>query len=90
MFLVKAGTVILVYKPITGLEAFDWAPWKPYTTKEDRVYDKEAVWDAVAVANERDDIPAWAVRNVKEFGKTVIQCNGKFALVKASDVAYLD
>ena len=90
MFLIKAGTVILIDKPLKGPGIFDWAPWKAYTTKEDKIYSKEEVWDAVAVANERDDIPAWAMRNVKEHGKVVIQRAGKFAMAKASDVVYLD
>jgi hypothetical protein len=89
MFLIKAGTVIQVEVPKSE-NHFNWIGWRPYTTKEDRLYDKEEVWDAVAVHNDREDIPAWAHRNITEFRKIVIRRGGKYALVNSADVEYVD
>jgi hypothetical protein len=86
MFLVKAGTVI----QIQDQNHFNWVGWKPYTTKEDKLYDKEEVWDLVAVDNGRDDIPEWARRNIVEHKKVVISREGAYAMVKPKDIKYLD
>ena len=90
MFLVKAGAVIQVQVPKSMTHFYWGGGWIPYTTKEDRLYDKEDVWDIVAVHNDREDVPEWARRNIVEFGKTVVQCKGKYALVNRNDIEYLD
>lgn len=105
MWLVKAGTTIRVCAPFgrvggasttlstDGKTSFtDTAPWKPYITKEDKLYDTEQVWDAVAVMNEREDVPFWAKHNIElsNYTDVVIQCQGKYALVKRADIVYLD
>lgn len=97
MFLVKAGTVIQIHAPFgkfghtNGAGGyFDTAPWKPYTTKKDKLYDKHEVWDAVAVYNEREDVPEWARRNIVEHGKTVIRHRGHYALVPRNSIQFLD
>jgi hypothetical protein len=89
MFLVKAGTVIQI-EVSKELRSFNWGGWKPYMTKEDKIYDKDEVWDMVAVANERDDVPDWARRNITEHGYTVIKRAGKYAMVPAVKIEYLD
>ena len=89
MFLVKAGTVIQVQTP-KSMTHFNWASWIPYTTKEDRLYDKEDVWDLVTVLNEEQVIPEWARNNIIEFSKVVIRRSGKYALVNPKDIEYLD
>ena len=90
MFLVKAGTVIQVQAP-TSVNHFNWGGnWVPYETKEDKIYDKEEVWDKVAVYNDREDVPEWARRNITEFNKVIIRRNGKHALVNYKDIEYLD
>jgi hypothetical protein len=89
MFLVKAGTVIQVQTPESETHHY-WSGWMPYTTREDKLYDKHEVWDAVGVANGREDIPEWARRNIVEFNRVVIQRNGKYALVSPQNIAYLD
>lgn len=88
MFLIKAGTTIQVRAP-KSMTHFNWGGWVSYTTKEDKVYDKEEVWDAVAVYNDREDVPEWARRNITEFNKVVITREGKYALVNPKDVEFL-
>ena len=91
MFLVKRGTIIQIEKPkVESSHFFDWSFWKPYETTADRLYDKSDVWDAVAVANGRDDVPHWARRNIMEHGYTVIRCKGKYAMVPHRHVEFLD
>lgn len=89
MFLIKAGTVIQIETP-KSQNYFNTVGWIPYTTKEDKLYDKEEVWDAVAVHNGRDDVPDWAVRNIKEHGNVVIKRAGKYAMCKPAQIEYLD
>jgi hypothetical protein len=89
MFLVKAGTVIQIQVPQSETHHY-WSCWRPYTTREDKLYDKHEVWDAVAVCNEREDVPEWARRNVVEFNKVVIQRSGKYALVNPQDIEFLN
>lgn len=88
MFLIKAGTFIQIQVP-KSIRSFCWTGWRAYETKEDKLYDKEEVWDYVALHNGRD-IPAWAVRNIEEFGKVVICKAGQYALVNPADITYLD
>ena len=95
MFLVKKGTQIKVFAPFGKISSkFDYAgdpfPWKPYVTKEDKLYDKEEVWDLIGAINGRDDIPQWALDNITHFGKTVVVREGKFAQVNPKDIEYLD
>ena len=89
MFLVKAGTVIQVQTPKSNTH-YSWSGWMPYTTREDKLYDKNEVWDIVAVHNEREDVPYWARRNIVEFNKVVIQRSGKYALFNPQDIEILD
>jgi hypothetical protein len=89
MFLVKAGTVIQVEVP-KSIRNFCWDGWRPYTTKEDKIYDKAEVWDAVAVHNGREDVPEWARRNITEHGNVVIKRAGKFAMCKPAQIEFLD
>ena len=89
MFLVKAGTVIQIEAPKTAASHFNWVGWRPYTTKEDKLYDTDEVWDVVAVMNARE-IPEWAIRNIVDFGKVVIKRDGKYAMVKPSQIEFLD
>lgn len=86
MFLVKANTVIQVPVATSSLSL---VRWRPYTTSEDKLYDKEQVWDAVAVHNGRD-IPAWAVQNITEHGNVVLRIGTKFAMCKPSQLESLD
>jgi len=90
MFLIKAGTAIKIQAP-KSMTHFNWgSEWISYTTKEDKLYDKEEVWDAVGVHNGREDIPAWAERNITEHGYTVIKRDDKYAMVPRSKMYYLD
>lgn len=88
MFLVNAGTAIQIQAPKSNTH-FCWSSWIPYTTKEDKIYDKEEVWDIYTINNGRD-LPLWAHRTITEFNKVIIQRNGKFALVNPKDIQYLD
>lgn len=97
MWLIKAGTTISVYAPFGKLGGpssadgfIDTQPWKPYTTREDKIYDKHEVWDRVAVANDRDDVPQWARKNIVEFGYVVIHRNGQYAQCRPEQIQYLD
>lgn len=76
MWKIKAGSQIKVFAPFgrvggkstvieNGVQLTDTLPWKAYTTKEDRLYDKEQVWDRVAVHNQRSDVPAWVKHNLE-------------------------
>lgn len=89
MFLVRAGAVIQIEVPRSKRGYHDWIGWQPYTTKEDKLYEKEEVWDLMALENGRS-IPMWAERNIREHGKIVIQRAGKFAMVNPRDIQYLD
>ncbi len=88
MFLVPANTVIQVQAP-KSLHHFNWGGWIPYTTPADRLYEKEDVWDPVAL-HYRIDVPQWIARNVLEHNRVVIHCKGKYALVAPKDIRYLD
>ena len=88
MFLVKAGTVIQVKAPKSETHHY-WSAWVPYTTKDDKLYDKHEVMDMVAVLNHRD-MPDWAYYNITEFNKVILCRDGKYALVNSSDITFLD
>ena len=90
MFLVKSGTVIQIEAPKSDNHFFWWSGWIPYTTKEDKIYDKHEVWDAITIRNGYENIPDWARRNIAEFNRVVIRRNGKYALVNPKDIEYLD
>jgi hypothetical protein len=72
----------------------DTAPWKAYVTPEDRFYEKEQVWDTVRVHNNQhtEDIPYWISHNIELLrgAEVIVQCKGKWARVKRSDIEYLD
>lgn len=89
MFLVKAGTVIQIEPPKSDVQ-YNWCVWIPYTTKEDKVYDKEEVWDAITVQNGHVEIPEWARRNIVDFNKVILKRDGKYAMVNPKDIKYLD
>ena len=89
MFLIKAGTVIQIEAPKSATY-FNTVGWVPYTTKKDKIYGKEEVWDIVAIHNDGWDTPAWIVRNVTEHGYVVIKRAGKYAMCKPSQIEYLD
>lgn len=89
MFLVKAGTVIQIQAP-KSMTHYNWGGWIPYTTKEDKLYDKEEVWDLIAVYQDRGDVPPWAERNIMEHGYTVLKRAGKYAMVPSKQVEFLD
>lgn len=89
MFLVKSGTVIQVQTP-KSMTHFSWSGWMPYETKEDKIYDKEEVWDDITVHNGHVDVPEWARRHIMEFNKVVIRRSGKYALVHRLHIEYLD
>jgi hypothetical protein len=42
------------------------------------------------VANDREDVPEWARRNIVEHKKVVLARNGKYALVNPKDIQFLD
>jgi hypothetical protein len=96
MFLVKAKTVIQVEVPEStdpgpeSVRSYYWIGWRPYTTKEDKIYDKHEVWDAISVHNGDLDIPAWAAHNITQFKKVVIKRDGKYALVNSKDIEFID
>lgn len=99
MFELKAGTQIQVYAPFgvvggtngetkNGIYSYDHGAWKDYTAKADTLYEKEDVFDAVALHNGRE-MPLWVARNI-ELGYTVVR-NGKYwAMVRPSKLIYLD
>lgn len=100
MFKVNAGTTIQVYAPFGkageprtvtkgGTTYIDHAPWKPYVTKEDKIYEKEEVLDAVTMFYRPDDVPLWAQRNI-QLGNVVITRDGAFAMCKPTQITYLD
>lgn len=89
MFLVKAGTVIQVQTP-KSMTHFSWSGWMPYETKEDKIYDKEEVWDAITVHNGHVNVPDWAKRNIIEFNKVIVKRSGKYAMVNCKDIEFLD
>jgi hypothetical protein len=88
MFLVKAGTVIQIEAPKSQTH-WHTSGWVPYTTKEDKLYDKEEVWDLVSVHNDCGDVPPWAERNILD-GYVVIKRAGKYAMVRPANIQYLD
>lgn len=97
MWLIKSGTTIRVYAPFgkpgaeNGVDGnYDHQPWKPYITAQDKMYDKHEVWDMVAVRNGRQDVPAWAKRNIEFHGFVVIKRDGKYAMCPRNDIVYLD
>jgi len=101
MFRILAGTMILIQAPhgkfmgpqtvVSGHWSLtDTAPWKPYVTKEDKLYDKHEVWDAIGVHNERDDIPNWARHNILEHNKVILNVDGKYAMCNPVDIDFLD
>ena len=67
MFLVKAGTTIQIQTPNSDTH-FYWSGWMPYTTKEDKLYDKHEVWDAVSVHNSYGQIPFCVLDCVQHHG----------------------
>jgi hypothetical protein len=89
MFRIKAGTVVQIEAPKSE-NHWNTVGWVPYTTTVDKLYDKEEVWDAVALYNGREDVPLWARRNIVEHGNVVITRKGKFAMCKPSQIEYLD
>lgn len=89
MFLVKAGTFIRVEVP-KSIRNICWEKWMDYQTKEDKIYDKHEVWDAIDVHNGRKDIPEWARHNILQFNRVVLRRAGKYAMVNAKDIEFLD
>ena len=106
MFMVKSGAVLGIFAPFGRVssesnraqteDAFlvDTTPWKNYTTKENKFYDKEQVWDLFTVNNGQIEVPAWAEHNIREFGVSIISSANKsgetcFAMVKNSDIQYV-
>lgn len=89
MFLVKADTVIQVEVPKTD-RYFYTSGWRPYTTKEDKIYDKHEVYDLTRVSRDTESFPDWICMNVLSFGKVVLVRDGKYALVNPCDMTYLD
>lgn len=89
MFLVKAGTVIQIEAP-KSQKFWHTTGWVPYTTKEDKLYDKHEVWDAVSCYNEQALLPMWAHRNIMEHGYVVLKRDGKYAMVPHKQVTFLD
>ena len=87
MFEIKAGTVIQLNRNPSDAHHFT-TMWFPYTTKEDKIYEKEEVYDFIRVNN--DSVPFWIHNCVMEHGKVVIARAGKFALVNPADIEYLD
>ena len=88
MFLIKAGTVIQVQVP-KDRQWYHTSGWMAYTTKEDKIYEKEEVFDLIALKNGRQ-MPTWIVHNIEHFNRIVIQRDGKFAMVFPSQIEYLD
>ena len=86
MFFLPANTQILIFAPFgrPGAKSVssdsgnhvDTKPWKGHTTREDKFLDKHEVWDAVAVANGRDDVPRWVKLTIED-GYTVFQQTNK-------------
>ena len=89
MFLVSAGTTIQIQVP-PSIRHFCWSGWRPYQTREDKIYDKHEVWDLISVHNAQMDIPEWARRNIVEHGYTVLKREGKYALVRPERVKFID
>jgi hypothetical protein len=89
MFLIKAGTVIQI-EALKSQKFWHTTGWVPYTTKEDKLYDKEEVWDAVSCYNDQALLPMWAHRNIMEHGYVVIKRAGKYAMVRPANIQYLD
>ena len=87
MFRVKANTTIQVPVP-PSMEWYHWGGWMPYTTKEDRFYDKHEVFDAVALHNGRE-MPLWIAHNIRQ-GYVVLERDGKFAMLRPNQIEFLD
>ena len=88
MFLIKAGTVIQVQVPKES-RYYHTTGWMSYTTKEDKIYEKEEVFDFIALKNGRQ-MPDWMAHNIEHCNRIVIQRNGSFAMVYPSQIEYLD
>lgn len=89
MFLVNANTVIQVEVP-KSKRYFYTVNWRPYTTKEDKIYEKHEVIDAIRLMNDHEHFPDWIRRNIVEFGYVILVRDGKYAMVNPQDAIYLD
>ena len=87
MFLVKANTVIQVPNP-KNQHWYNWNRWRPYTTSEDRWYDKHEVFDAVALLNGRE-MPDWMRRNI-HMGWVILQRRNHFAMLRPAQITFVD
>lgn len=85
MFLVRANTTIQVPVP---QDSRSWNRWLPYTTKEDRLYDKHEVFDRTSLLNGRE-MPEWIRQNI-QLGYVIIERNGRYAQLKPADIEFLD
>ena len=88
MFLIKKNTVLQV-EATKSQTHFNWNGWRPYTTKEDKIYDKEEVLDLISLQNGRE-MPEWARRNITEFHKVILLRTGKYAMVDPKDIEFID
>ncbi len=90
MFEVKAGTTIQVYHTVFGNYDDKHIGWKPFVTKENKIYEKEEVFDIVALHNRPNTVPAWMRYGIMNEGVTFIVRNGKCAKVTSRDIEYID
>ena len=90
MFKIDANTPIHVQR---GRPGFDVSPngWEPYTTTEDRIYEKEYVYDRVALINGRlDDDNKSEIRRLVRSGYVVVAFGRWWAIVEPQFITYLD
>lgn len=94
MFLLKAGTEIKINNPkvdTTGVA------WLSYTTKEDKIYEKDEVFDLVRLMNgdrqemltDHNPVPYW-MRGIIFNGNALLKRDGRYAIVKSNELEYLD
>lgn len=106
MWMIKAGTSILIDAPfgkVGGPRSVpssdgkstltDTASWKGYVTTEDRIYEKEDVYDVVRITNDVcGDVPHWIRHNIElsKGAEVIVHCKGKWARVKRANIEYMD
>ena len=104
MWLVKAGTKILIYAPhdkingkrtiyTDGVSVFDHNPYKPYTTTEDRYYHTVQIRTPSQIAIGKLDIPEYAYSNVILDNKFIVMTRNRkgarcYALVNTEDIVF--
>jgi hypothetical protein len=104
MWLVRAGTKILIYAPhgklngrrtiyADGMSMFDHNPYKPYVTNEDHYYHPIQVRTPSQIACGKTDLPEYAYHDTILDNKFIVMNrNNKgrrcYALVNTEDISF--